>query len=235
MQSALSGGLGPPLWEASWLGYSRAVDRVPLIVGIAGGTGSGKTTLTRKLKAALKDELVVIEHDHYYKDRSHLPPDQRARLNYDEPDALDSHLLIRDLQQLRRGQVAACPCYDFATHTRKAQPVRIEPAPLIVVEGILLLAVPELAECFDLAIYVETSDDLRILRRIRRDMIERGRSLESIEAQYLQTVRPMHLLHVEPSRRRAHLIVPEGGENTQALDVIVGRLRYLLLSQPESS
>jgi uridine kinase len=207
------------------------VDRSPLIVGIAGGTGSGKTTLTRKLKEQLGDDLAVIEHDNYYKDRSHVPEQERESLNFDEPDALDSDLLISHLERLRRGEAADCPQYDFATHTRRKLPLRIEPAPLIAVEGILLLAVPELARTFDLAIFVETSDDLRILRRIHRDMVERGRSLDSIEEQYHRTVRPMHLLHVEPSRRRAHLIVPEGGQNAQALDVIVGRLRYLLAAQ----
>jgi uridine kinase len=200
----------------------------PLIVGIAGGTGSGKTTLTRKLRQELGEQLAVIEHDHYYKDRSHLSSEEREGINYDEPDALDNDLLISDLLSLRQGRSVRCPRYDFATHTRRAESQLVAPAPVIAVEGILLLAVPELAACFDLSIFVDTSDDIRVLRRIRRDMVERGRSFDSIEEQYEATVRPMHLLHVEPSRRRAHLIIPEGGQNSQALDVIVGRLRYLL-------
>lgn len=203
----------------------------PLLVAIAGGTGSGKTTLTRKLSQALGPDLAVIEHDFYYKDRSHLPSGERRSLNYDEPAALDNDLLLAHLAELRAGRPVRCPQYDFATHTRRAQSLEVEPAAIVAVEGILLLAIPELAETFDLNIFVDTADDIRILRRIRRDMLERGRSLDSIEAQYHQTVRPMHLLHVEPSKRRAHLIVPEGGENAQALDVIVGKLRFLLLSQ----
>ncbi len=188
----------------------------PLLVAIAGGTGSGKTTLTRKLSQALGPDLAVIEHDFYYKDRSHLPSGERRSLNYDEPAALDNDLLLAHLAELRAGRPVRCPQYDFATHTRRAQSLEVEPAAIVAVEGILLLAIPELAETFDLNIF---------------DMLERGRSLDSIEAQYHQTVRPMHLLHVEPSKRRAHLIVPEGGENAQALDVIVGKLRFLLLSQ----
>jgi uridine kinase len=200
-----------------------------LIIGIAGGTGSGKTTLARKIAAALAENVAIIEHDWYYRDRSALPPDERALVNYDEPTALENNRLVSDLLALKRREAVACPDYDFSTHTRRAKPRRVSPAAVVVVEGILLFAVPELRELFDLRIFVDTDDDIRLMRRIRRDLLQRGRDLDSVQAQYYDSVRPMHLLHVVPSRRFAHLIVPEGGENAQALDVIVGRLEYLLL------
>ena len=171
---------------------------------------------------------MIIEHDWYYRDRSHVPASERAGLNYDEPAALENELLARDLSALKGGVAVECPLYDFATHTRFARTERIEPARIVVVEGILLFAVPVLRDVFDLRIFVDTDDDIRLMRRIRRDIVERGRDIDAIEAQYHATVRPMHLLHVAPSKRVAHLIVPEGGENAEALDVIVGRLKYLL-------
>jgi uridine kinase len=197
----------------------------PTLIGIAGGTGSGKTTVAVNLVAALPPgHAELIQHDWYYRDRSHLSPSERERINFDEPDALENALLVRDLASLRAGEVVDSPQYDFSTHTRKVERRRVLPRPIIVVEGILLFAVPELREAFDLRIFVDTDDDVRLLRRIRRDMEERGRDLQSIEAQYLGTVRPMHALHVAPSRVHAHLIVPEGGENEAALEVIAGRL-----------
>jgi uridine kinase len=205
----------------------------PLLVAVAGGTGSGKTTLTRELAAALGESVVVIEHDWYYLDRSHLEPDERKHVNYDEPGALDNELLIRQLDALRHGSAISAPQYDFSTHTRATVGRDIQPAPVVVVEGILVLAIPALAAAFDLTIFVDTDADIRLLRRIRRDLLERGRSLDSVEEQYVRTVRPMHLLHVAPSRARAHLIVPEGGENAEAIDVIVGRLKYMLLGRSE--
>jgi len=199
-----------------------------LLIGIAGGTGSGKTTLAQRITRALPGGVVIIEHDWYYRDRSGVPAAERSGLNYDEPAALDNDLLARDLSTLRSGVAVECPQYDFSTHTRFAKTLRIEPARIVVVEGILLFAVPILRDSFDLRIFVDTDDDIRLMRRIRRDIVDRGRDIEAIEAQYYATVRPMHLLHVAPSKRFSHLIVPEGGENAEALDVIVGRLKYLL-------
>lgn len=201
----------------------------PLIIGIAGGTGSGKTTLANKLVQALpRDRVALIQHDWYYRDRSHLTPAQRDLLNFDEPEALENELLLDHLRALKAGRPVACPQYDFGSHTRAAEQCWVEPRSIIIVEGILLFGVPLLRDELDLRIYVDTDDDIRLLRRIRRDVQERGRDIPSIEAQYFRSVRPMHRLHVEPSRQHAHLIVPEGGENAQALEVIVGRLLHVL-------
>ena len=201
----------------------------PLVIGIAGGTGSGKTTLAAKIAESLPaDRAVVIQHDWYYLDRSHLTAEARAGINFDEPDALDNARMLSDLQALKEGRTAVCPQYDFASHTRLREGRTIAPYPIVLVEGILLFAISELRDVFDLRVFVDTDDDIRLLRRIRRDIEDRGRDIASIEAQYRATVRPMHQLHVAPSRRHAHLIIPEGGENAPALDVIVGRLRYFI-------
>jgi uridine kinase len=203
----------------------------PLLIGIAGGTGSGKTTLARRLVSELGDDVAVLEHDWYYRDRSAVPMDEREAINYDEPTALENALLVEHLQALRAGLAVDCPQYDFATHTRKPSTLSVEPCRIVAVEGILLFAIPELSQVFDLRIFVDTDDDIRLMRRIRRDLIERQRDIASIQSQYYASVRPMHLQHVAPSKRLAHLVVPEGGENAQAMDVIVGRLKYLLLGQ----
>lgn len=201
----------------------------PVLIGIAGGTGSGKTTVATKLVAALPvASAALIQHDWYYRDRSHLDDAARARINFDEPDALENDLLIRDLLALKAGRAVNCPQYDFASHTRRPEPLPVPCAPVIVVEGILLFAVPALAAVFDLRLFVDTDDDVRLLRRIRRDVEERGRDIAAIEAQYLTSVRPMHALHVAPSRSQAHLVIPEGGENAPAIEVVVGRLLHLL-------
>lgn len=201
----------------------------PLILGIAGGTGSGKTTVARKLAAALPDgRAVVIQHDWYYLDRSHLTAEQIALVNFDEPAALDNARLIEDLATLKDGRATECPQYDFASHTRHVQGRRVDSHSVVIVEGILLFAIPALRDALDLRLFVDTDDDIRLLRRVRRDVEDRGRDLESIEAQYRKTVRPMHELYVAPSRRHAHLIIPEGGENEPALDVIVGKLLHML-------
>jgi uridine kinase len=200
-----------------------------LIMGIAGGTGSGKTTLAEKIVAALPPgQALLVQHDAYYRDRSHLLPAERDRINFDEPDALENDRLERDLDALRAGQTVESPLYDFSTHTRRSQTRRLQPCPIVIVEGILLFSVAGLRDRFDLRLFVDTPDDVRLLRRIKRDLLKRGRDIATIEAQYLSTVRHMHELHVAPTRRHAHLIVPEGGENAQALDVIVSKLRHLL-------
>jgi uridine kinase len=201
----------------------------PMLIGIAGGTGSGKTTVALKLAEALPAErATLIQQDWYYRDRSQLDPAARALVNFDEPDALENDLLLAHLLALKAGQRVDCPQYDFSTHTRRADRREILPRSIILVEGILLFAVASVREVFDLRLFVDTDDDVRLLRRVRRDIEERGRDIGSIEAQYLGTVRRMHQLHVAPSRAHAHLIIPEGGENAPALEVIVGRLRYLL-------
>jgi uridine kinase len=200
-----------------------------LCVGIAGGTGSGKTTLARSIVQALPGDVAVLEHDWYYRDRSQIPTSERLNLNYDEPGALENDLLSLHLSELRAGRGVDCPQYDFGTHTRRAESRRVEPKRIVVVEGILIFAVAELRQMFDLRIFVDTDDDIRLMRRIKRDIVDRGRDIEAIQSQYYETVRPMHLRHVAPSKRHSHIIVPEGGENREALDVIVGRLKYLLL------
>lgn len=199
-----------------------------LLLGIAGGTGSGKTTLAAKIGEALGEGSAHISHDWYYLDRAGYTPEQREAINYDEPAALDNALLCQHLDELRQNRAVACPQYDFATHTRRHDTVAVPARHVIVVEGILLFAVPELRDRFDLRLFVDTDDDIRLMRRIRRDLVDRGRDLLSVEQQYHKSVRPMHTLHVAPSKQHAHLVVPEGGQNAQALDVIVGRLRYLL-------
>ena len=205
------------------------MQRAPLLIGIAGGTGSGKTTLSSRLVGELGGGVALLEHDWYYRDRSALSEPEREAVNYDEPAALDNALLAQHLAELRAGRAVECPQYDFASHTRRAASRRVEPARIVAVEGILLFAIPELCDAFDLRVFVDTDDDIRLLRRISRDIIERGRDIGAIQQQYYATVRPMHVQYVAPSKRHAHLVVPEGGENSQALDVIVGRLKYLLL------
>jgi uridine kinase len=201
----------------------------PFVIGVAGGTGSGKTTLARALVEALPvGSATLLAHDCYYRDRSHLTPEQRVDLNFDEPLALDNDLLVQHISVLRTGQAIDCPDYDFVSHTRRPNCRRIQPSPIIVIEGILLFAVPSLRDALDLRVFVDTDDDVRLLRRIRRDVNERGRDLASVENQYLNSVRPMHRLHVEPARVHADLIIPHGGRNRAALAVLTTYLQHLL-------
>jgi uridine kinase len=196
-----------------------------LVVGIAGGTGSGKTTVAHKLAAAMPEgRCVTIEHDAYYRDQSHLPPDERATINYDHPASLESTLLAEHLRELRGGKPVDVPIYDFATHTRRAEKRRVVPAAVIIVEGILVFCDASLREQMDIKIFVDTDADIRLMRRIRRDLEVRGRTFQSVRDQYYATVRPMHLEYVEPTKRWADLIVPEGGDNRIALDVLLGQL-----------
>jgi uridine kinase len=203
--------------------------RCSALIGVAGGTGSGKTTVARKIIEGLPaGQGAIIEHDWYYRDRSHLTEAEREAVNFDEPAALENDRLLADLEGLKAGHAVECPQYDYATHTRKRSTRRVAASPIVVVEGILLFAVPELLDVFDLRLFVDTDDDIRLLRRLKRDVEERGRDVAAIDSQYREFVRPMHQLHVAPSRKHAHLIIPEGGENGPALEVIVGRLLYLL-------
>jgi uridine kinase len=198
---------------------------LPLIIGVAGGTGSGKTSVARRLSSALPDgACAIIEHDAYYRDRSLLSPDERSALNYDHPDALESILLAEHLRALRRGHPVEVPIYDFVTHTRRSETRAVEPCPVIIVEGIMTLADGAVRECLDIKIYVDTDSDIRLMRRIHRDITSRGRTFESVRDQYAKTVRPMHLQFVEPSKRQADLIIPEGGENRVAIDIVIARL-----------
>jgi uridine kinase len=200
-----------------------------LFIGIAGGTGSGKTTVSRKVAAGLPtDAVVTIEHDAYYRDRSDVPFEERAKLNYDHPDSLDTELLIQHLEELRSGRPVEGPLYDFKTHARCKETRHIEPAPLVILEGILVFVDERIRKLLDMKIFVDTDPDIRIMRRIRRDIEERGRSFASIREQYYRTVRPMHLQFVEPSKRWADVIIPEGGQNHVALDMVVGKLLHVL-------
>jgi len=197
-----------------------------LIVGVAGGSGSGKTTVARKLNAALPQTSVrAIQHDSYYRDRPELTPSEREELNFDHPDALETELLVSHLEGLRRGETVQVPIYDFKRHRRSEATIEVTPAKVVVVEGILVLADERLLAQFDIKLFVDTDPDIRAFRRIRRDMEDRGRTFESVRQQYYATVRPMHQAFVEPSKRAADLIIPEGGRNEVALDVVLARLR----------
>jgi len=196
-----------------------------MVIGIAGGTGSGKTTFTKRLIQRFGTEVSVVHHDNYYKAHHDMPYEQRAKLNYDHPNAFDTELLVEHLKCLRRGESIQCPVYDYSIHDRTDRTVTVKPTRVVVVEGILIFASRELCELMDIKIFVETDADVRILRRIVRDVRDRGRSLESVIDQYLTTVKPMHEQFVGPSKRNADLIVPQGGHNQVALDMVVERVR----------
>jgi uridine kinase len=198
----------------------------PFVLGIAGGTGSGKSTIARAILEALpKGAGVLLEQDHYYRAQSHLPLAERERVNYDHPDALELDLMCAHLDALRANMAVTRPTYDFSIHDRAKDGIRIEPAPVILVEGILVLAEERLRARFDVRIFVDTDADIRLMRRIRRDLEHRGRSFAHVRKQYYETVRPMHLAFVEPSKRFADLIVPEGGQNRVALDLILSHVK----------
>ena len=195
-----------------------------IIIGIAGGTGSGKTTLTRKLKERFGPDVSVISHDNYYKRHDELTYDERCKLNYDHPDAFDTDLMVEQLAALRRGETIACPVYDFTRHNRSNETLLVAPTSVIIIEGILIFADKKLRDMMDIKIFVDTDADVRILRRVVRDVKKRGRSLESVVAQYLTTVKPMHEQFVEPTRKYADIVVLEGGHNLVALDLIMQRI-----------
>jgi uridine kinase len=198
----------------------------PLVLGIAGGSGSGKSTIARAILEALPaGRGVLLEQDHYYRSQAHLPLEQREAVNYDHPDALELDLLCAHLDALREGRPILRPSYDFTVHDRRSEGVEVAPAPVVVVEGILVLADERLRERFEVKLYVDTDPDIRLMRRIRRDLEHRGRSFSQIRKQYYETVRPMHNAFVEPSKRFADIIIPEGGQNRVALDMILSHVR----------
>ncbi len=202
----------------------------PLVIGIAGGSGSGKTTVANVvLRRVGKDRIAYLPHDAYYREQSHLPYEERIKVNYDHPNSLETELMVQHIQALKRWEPVEVPVYDFTVHSRKKETIHVEPQKVVLVEGILIFAEPELIKLFDVKIFVDTDSDLRFIRRLQRDITERGRSTESVIKQYLETVRPMHLEFVEPSKRNADVIIPEGGLNTVALDMVTARVEELLL------
>lgn len=200
-----------------------------LVIGICGGTGSGKTTITERIISALSPESVlVLQQDHYYKNFPHLPLEERARQNFDHPEALDTPLFIEHVRQLREGRPIDRPVYDFTKHERASETVRMSPSPALIIEGILIFENKALCDLMDIKIFVDTDADLRFIRRLGRDIRERGRTVESVVNQYLATVRPMHMEFVEPSKRHADVIIPEGGKNEVGIDLVIQKIRSLV-------
>lgn len=200
----------------------------PFVIGVAGGTGSGKTTLANKLKDAFRDESIIISQDFYYRANTDIPFEKRVKLNYDHPNAIDTDLLIEDIKKLKSGQAIDHPQYSFVTHTRMSETVHVEPASVIIVEGILIFENKELLNLMDIKVFVDTDADIRLIRRLTRDVKERGRSLDSVINQYMETVKPMHEQFVEPSKKYADIIIPEGGENLVALHMLIDRIHALI-------
>ncbi|MEJ8545654.1 uridine kinase [Brevibacillus borstelensis] len=206
----------------------------PVVIGVAGGSGSGKTTVARALYRQFQNESVtMIEQDSYYKDQSHLSLEERVLTNYDHPFAFDSDLMLFQLQELIEGRAIEKPIYDFKVHNRKQETVRVEPKDVIILEGMLILEDPRIRELMDIKVFVDTDADVRIVRRIVRDIEERGRSLDSVVSQYLDVVRPMHLQFIEPTKRYADVIIPEGGYNRVALDLLSTKIRDILLEKQQ--
>jgi uridine kinase len=204
----------------------------PLVIAIAGGTGSGKTTVANVIINRVgAQHIAYLPHDAYYKDLQDLPEAQRAQINFDHPNSLDTGMLIEHVRKMKAGLPIEHPVYDFKTHSRTDQTVRLEPQPIVIVEGILIFVEPNLRELFDVKIFVDTPPDIRFIRRLARDINERGRTVDSVIQQYQETVRPMHLEFVEPSKRYADVIIPEGGFNTVALDMVVARIEALLYGE----
>ncbi len=196
-----------------------------LVIGIAGGSGSGKTTLTNQIAAQFLEQVTVIKHDNYYKAHDDMDYDERSRLNYDHPNAFDTELMIEHLKALKQGKSVECPIYDYTIHNRSKDTITIAPNKVIIVEGILIFENKDLCDLMDIRIFVDTDADLRIIRRIQRDVMERARSLESVINQYLETVKPMHEQYVEPSKKNANVIVPEGGYNQAAMEMIRNHIK----------
>lgn len=201
----------------------------PIVFGVAGGTGSGKTTVARHiLNLVGAEQVAYLAHDAYYRNNPHMTLEERSRVNYDHPDSLETDLMVRHVEDLLDGRPIELPLYDFTHHRRKSETVRLHPSPIIMVEGILVFTSPELRELMDIKIFVDTDPDVRFIRRLKRDIDERGRSLDSVISQYLETVRPMHLEFVEPSKRYADVIIPVGGRNQVAINMVVSLLREML-------
>lgn len=205
------------------------MDKRPIVIGIAGGSGSGKTTVLRRLVEGVGPaRIAVLDHDAYYRPLNHLPVAERVAFNFDHPDALETELMVRHLDALLAGFAIEKPVYDFTSHTRREETARTEPRPVVIVEGILVLAEPELVARMDIKIFVDAAPDIRLIRRLRRDLEERGRSVTSVLDQYERTVRPMHVEFVEPSKRRADVIIPRGGHNEVAIEMVLARVEALL-------
>jgi uridine kinase len=210
----------------------RAVRR-PLVIGVAGGSGSGKTTVSQAILDRVgRERIAFLQHDSYYHDLSHLPIEQRRQVNFDHPDAFDNALFIAQLDALIRGEPVDTPCYDFATYVRRPEIATVAPRPVILLEGILIFADAALRERMDVKLFVDAEGDLRVIRRLQRDLRERERTVESVIDQYLRTVRPMHLEFVEPTKRYADIIIPRGGLNSIAIDMIAARIESLLVPPP---
>jgi len=200
-----------------------------MIIGICGGTGSGKTTVANRiLESVSRDEVIFLQQDSYYRDLDRMPLDYRRKVNFDHPDAIDNDLLVEHVRELKAGRAVELPVYDFKTHARRPETLRTEPRPIIIVEGILVFNDERLRREMDVKVFVDTPDDIRFIRRLRRDVAERGRTVESVIEQYLATVRPMHMQFVEPSKRHADVIIPEGGHNLVSIALISGRIRERL-------
>ena len=198
-----------------------------IVIGVAGGSGSGKSTFTNRIKEYFGDDVVVLYHDNYYRRQDGVPFEQRVTVNYDHPDSLETELLVEHLKQLKEGKSIECPVYDYTKHNRSSEVILIDPKPVILVEGILLLADPRVRDLLDIKVYVEADADERILRRISRDVEERGRDLNGIIKQYLITVKPMHYLYVEPTRSKADIVI-NSGKNDIAFDLFVSKIKLLL-------
>lgn len=206
-----------------------------MVIGICGGSGSGKSTVARHILDALRDRIVYLQQDSYYKDLSNLPLEKRAQLNFDHPDALDLDMMVEHVGQLTSGHPIECPTYDFTRHSRCVEAMHMEPQPVILVEGILIFYPEALRRMMDIKIYVDTDADLRFLRRLNRDINERGRSVDSVIRQYLETVRPMHLQFVEPYKRYADIIIPEGGFNRVGVDLVIEKIKSKLAAKPATA
>ena len=217
-------------WQLA-IGNRKLEMVINLIIGICGGTGSGKTTVANRiLETVSAQEVVFIQQDSYYHNLTDLPRDYRQLANFDHPDAIDNDLLVNHVKKLKAGEPVELPIYDFRTHTRLNDTLRIEPKPIVIVEGILIFADPRLLEQLDVKVFVDTPDDIRFIRRLKRDLAERGRTVDSVIEQYIATVRPMHMQFVKPSKRYADVIIPEGGHNLVSIDLISGKIRERLAS-----